>query len=473
MNNSNRQAPQDNSRTESTEAQTQVNSEQLQTTATNEQKNQATALTQQYISENIETSDMTRHDLDVLNEDVFKEILTRLVGGGIAGQIATSMYDMFYEAEIIEDFNAPRHELTEEDHRVINESGDYSSSQSLNPALSLNSENTTPGQLMQNVETTGAGPAGLGHLKNSGRIRQSFPGIMMDGSGNERVINSNFARSILEGTPLTWERLQRICEASAFRYKPHQQLYYLPSALTIAKVLKERGYTGENFMFLFKLGLSVAYKETAAGGYGIYNPGDGAVGLTQFIRSTRESMFFQLPERERAQYTELNEAANNAKSMLKQRGRYYLDKQNNERRTGKYTNPDFLRYSNLLTGYMLHSPTLSTRLMLDLLLKNSRVVSRSGIAFGTPEHAKYCWFAYNVGAGRIAKAIEFDRRFPNPKQNEREARAWLEANGITKEGIQDRFIKKVGSYKTKRGKTAYKGRSVVENLFKELTSLLG
>ena len=156
--------------------------------------------------------------------------------------------------------------------------------------------------------------------------------------------------------------------------------------------------------------------------------------------------------------------------MVRDRGSYYFSRRENRLiRSGKYQNQTYANYSNLLTDYMLHSPTLATRMMFNLLLKISARVSRAGVAVGTPEHARFCWLAYNIGPGRIERSIQFYQRFPNPRQNKTAALAYLTELGITNEVIRKRLIEKVGQ----NSKGGYLGQSYIQHTFVQLTNVLG
>jgi len=425
-----------------------------------------------------------------LKEEVYGSFLSKLIAIPGIGVIVKFFADMFSVADDLFDLDDEFREwYDDEDYDYQDDESNIGYEGELSKGYAMDVDSFTPGQLRRNVEASGAKHIDFVRLIKEREIELKKPkdqrdrsklyiparflNIPMVGEGDNARVNEAAARTILEGTPLTWDNLKRINKATAFSWAKGYRLKYLPCALTIASVLKERGFSGKSFLDFWKLGMAIAQKESACGfaTYGFY---DGATGVTQFTRGTRERMFFDLPERERQQYTELHKASLVAQPMVRNKGAYiYKKKEKRLVQTGKYLNNDYLQYNNLLTNYMLHSPTLAVRMMVTYLGDISAKVVRAGIPFGTAEHAKFCHVAYNIGSGRLKAAIKFWKKFPNPKANRQAATAYLIELGITHKGIQKRLIDKIGTKQNKKGQTVHVGFSIIENSYRELTNIVG
>ena len=145
----------------------------------------------------------------------------------------------------------------------------------------------------------------------------------------------------------------------------------------------------------------------------------GAAGLTQFQRSTRDEFFFSLPIEERKQYPELYKASLEAEQYISEKGYYYFNHEKKEWRiTGKYTKPEVFKFSELLTDYIMHSPTLASRFMLSYC--RDRLVPRveaEKVDRSHKDFSRWVWLSYNVGAGYLKRFIAFYKKFPNPRKN--------------------------------------------------------
>jgi len=451
---------------------TQVsNLDQLQSSATSQQREQATALTQQYIAENVETSNMTRQELDSLNEDVYKHILIRLVGGGVAGEIMSFLYENILESEIekninlLDDFTPMSYEDNQQPSDFNFEGGD-----SITP---IRYDEFTPGNLTNNNETTIEREFDLQQecIRKSNnpryRVRSSFRNIEMR---NNRVVRES-ADQILSGTPLTWDSLQKLKSVRFLSYGiRHFENFVLPTALTIALVLKERGYQGENFLHIWKLGMATCSKESGCGSNS-YQFFGGAAGISQFDYKTREVDFYDLPERERRQYPELFELSERVRGTnLSGSSYYYSRKRSRLVMTGVYqNNTDYRNYSDLLRNQILNSPTLSARLMINLLMKNVNRSLSLGLPIGTSENAQFAWVAYNIGPGRVAAALRFYRKFPDLPSNYDEAKRYLDTETDWPSKIKIRVLNKMFGYKDNRPK----GGTYIKDIYESLTSITG
>jgi len=253
---------------------------------------------------------------------------------------------------------------------------------------------------------------------------QEFSDVKMQGE----AVDESFARGLLTGTPLTYEKLLSLKGISNFPRGKNFQKYVLPTMLLVARVLKERGFRDETFLTFFTLSINTLETESGCGENIITTVETSkAVGISQFIGSTARQTFLELPKVEQRQYQSILEA--------RKRGRE--------------------AYNSELKQWLLGSATFGIRMNISLLLSNYRKIMKTPGTNRT-NLAMRSYIAYNSGPANLNFITDFYNRFPTHReQTSQGARKYLAAarkrgeikgSSHTQDAIPDRLLKGKNMY---------------------------